>query len=793
LVLKISDGGVKKMNDLIRFHDNDQIIEQNIAGFESQSEPYAENTSNIIQGVLRRWPIVFLVFIVICVVGIPVIWFLVEPLYTVTGAIKVEPIIENILTGETETGGISNYQNFMNTQAILIASNRIVQRVATNLADKNLSFFRGEPANPVMKIKKKIVNTRKSSDPAVILKQAIADDIITVAPANRTELITINMKSMEPEEARQIVDAFINAYMAVEVTSKQQKQINDLEFLESEQKKWRLEMEDKKRKIYDEALKYGTTTPVDQKEYILQSQRIPLLYAELARLESRKINLKTQVELLKNFPQQGIEPEEMIRIRNEHVNSDPAVQELTRTIIQLERDLIMAQQNLSVDNPVLQQKQELIDAFQLRLKNERERAEKDFNLIASKEAINASIVKLKAAEAELMQTEEHAKNLRELLEKEDNEMLTVGRTQLGIEDLQFEFERAKEMYDKFSRRIMELEMERKRPARIDVAYQAEIGPIIDKRAKYITALLFGALACGMMVAFLVNKWDLRLQTPEDVSKQIGLPIIGTTTSSHNIKPYLLPEQIAGDYQTIRTNLGLINEEGIPRKLVVTSPGMREGKTTFSINLATSMSRSGKKVLLIDGDLRKPDIAQMLGVPSDSGCGLQDVLLGEEFENAVYTVSATGLDVLIADSQSRINGYELLASPGTRQCVDMISQYYDHVIIDTTPILAFPDALIWATLGDAVILVSYAGHTTTPDLKEAKERLTRINVKVLGTVLSNVPSEYSYFRSDLNRYAQSAKSKEGIRRRKRKPIVDMQSVEDNPGDPTAPESDQQVED
>jgi receptor protein-tyrosine kinase len=206
-----------------------------------------------------------------------------------------------------------------------------------------------------------------------------------------------------------------------------------------------------------------------------------------------------------------------------------------------------------------------------------------------------------------------------------------------------------------------------------------------------------------------------------------------------------------------------------------------------------MSRSGKKVLLIDGDLRKPDIADMLGIPVGSRCGLQDVLLGEEFDKAVYTIPSTGLDVLISDSQSRINGYELLASPGTRQCIDMLSQYYDHVIIDTTPILAFPDALIWATIGDAVILVSYAGHTTTTDLKEAKDRLTQINVKVLGTVLSNVQSEYSYFHSDLVRYAHYAKSRGGIRRRKRTQFVNMQSIEDNSDNSTTSELNQQVDD
>lgn len=780
------------MNDLIRYHDNDQVIEQNIVSFESSPESYGESTSNLMQGILRRWPIVFLVFILICTIGIPAILFLIEPLYTVTGAITVEPILENILTGEGDRGHISNYQNFMNTQAILITSNQIVQGAADYLVDKNLSFFKDGPGDPISKIKQKLGYTKTKPEPAAILKQAITSGIITVAPANRTELITINMKSSEPKEAQRIVNAFIDSYMDVKRRGLTSEQGSRLGQLKTERQNLDDALIGHRNKIRLKAQPYGTTTPADVND-ILQRQRIPFLYAELTRLESRRINLNTQVELLDKYPEQGIEPEEMLRIRNEYINSNPAVHELTRTIIQLERELIMAQQNLSVENPILKQKQELIDAFQLRLKDKREEVEEEFNIMATKEAINASIMKLRAAKAELKQTEKHEIDLKEMLANEDIQMIKVGNTQQEIRDYQYEFERDKKMYDQVTQRIHELEMELNRRPRISIYYKAEIGPIIDKRIKYIMALLFGALASGSLLASLINKWDLRLQTPDDVSKRIGLRIIGTTTSSHNIKPYLLPEQIAGDYQTIRTNLGLINDEGIPRKLVVTSPGMREGKTTFSVNLATSMARSGKKVLLIDGDLRKPDVADMLGIPAGSKCGLQDVLLGEEFDNAVYTMPSTGLDVLIADSQSMINGYELLASPGTRQCIDMLSQYYDHMIIDTTSILAFPDALIWATLGDAVILVSYAGHTTTPDLKEAKDRLTRINVKVLGTVLSNVQSEYSYFRSDLNRDAQKVKSRGGIRRGKRKPSVNMQSMEDNPDDSTTAELNQPVED
>jgi receptor protein-tyrosine kinase len=286
-------------------------------------------------------------------------------------------------------------------------------------------------------------------------------------------------------------------------------------------------------------------------------------------------------------------------------------------------------------------------------------------------------------------------------------------------------------------------MERKRPARVTVAYSADIVRTQDKRIKYMMVLMFCSTACGMLLAFLRDKADLRLHTPDDVSKCIGIRIIGTTTSSHNIKPALLAEHIAGDYQAIRANLGLLRGEGMPKKLVVTSPRMREGKTSFAINLATSMSKAGKKILLIDGDLRKPDIAHLLNLPEHSG-GLQDVLLGKELDEAVYTIASSGLDVLVSDSRSRIDSYELLASLEVRQCIEMISHKYDNVIIDTPALLAFPDALIWAKFGDAVILTGFAGQTTMPELKEAKERLMEINVKVLGMVLSNVQADLSSY-------------------------------------------------
>jgi len=289
-----------------------------------------------------------------------------------------------------------------------------------------------------------------------------------------------------------------------------------------------------------------------------------------------------------------------------------------------------------------------------------------------------------------------------------------------------------------------------------------------------TAAVIGALACGFGLAFLRDKMDKTLQTADDITRYLHLPIVGTTTSSHTLKPALFAEQIAGDYQTIRANLGLLNEGGMPRKLVVSSAGTREGKTTFAVNLATSLAKSGKKVLLIDGDLRKPDVERMLNVPKGSGY-LQDVLLGADPSSTAYVLPSSGLHVLAANPRHTADPYELLTSSLAAEQIDRLAREYDHIIIDSPPALAFPDALVWARLADAVVLVSFAGQTKAPELQEAKERFSRGRARVLGAVLSNVPVDQS-----LYRYAYTYRGRGPSGRKAKKLLLTSQSPADDGG-------------
>jgi len=750
------------MSDLQKYHD--QVIEQKVANFETPPEPSSEPTLNLIMGILRRWPIVLVTFVVICAIGIPAMWYRIEPKYRATATIRVAPIIPSILFSDKDSDRVMPmYENFKNDQAKLIMNDqRVLQRVADDLADKRLSFF-----------EERTILSEKPVEPVEALRQTISAGIIGAAPARRSELINITMTSTDPEEALQIVGAFRIAYMAIEGSKSSQGGDEKLQLLESERRVFAEKLQRQRESLRQLAEEYGSVELTPRQQMMLQ--RVAVLQDLITKIEADKLLLEIKIELLEKTNDQPILPGDLLERRHTFIQNDLLFQSLTKRVAELEEGLISARQILTDKNPELKRRNALLEAFKNNLEERHKELQNTFDESITKELSKNRKAELADAILQLEGLTARKEILQAKLDKEDVATIKLGRKQLDIREQQEQLALTKEVYDTIRRRIQQLEMERKRPARISIPYEATVATVPHKRIKYTMALAFGAMALGMLLAFLRDKADLSLRTPDDVVKRIGIRIIGTTTSPQTIKPALLPRQVDGDYQTIRANLGLLDGGEMPKKLVVTSPGMRDGKTTFAINLATSMSKSGKKILLIDGDLRKPDIVHLLNL------GLQDVLWGRKFDWLVYSVPSTGLDVLAANSLNAADAYEpyeLLALPTTAEHISRISQAYDHVIIDTPPVLAFPDALLWAKIADAVILTSFAGQTTAPDLKEAKERLARIDVSVLGTVLSNVTVGHSYYRYGYNYYSQDGQRREKTKQFNTKLLLPMQSSKDD---------------
>jgi succinoglycan biosynthesis transport protein ExoP len=745
------------MSDLEK--NDEPVIGHDIVNIDDHDEA-EEKTPNLLAGVLRRWHIVLLTFFLICLIGIPAIWLSIEPVYVVTGDIRIAPILSDLLTANRDRGDISDYQSFMNTQVEMITSSQVIERVADDLKDKNLSFFENKDVGIIPKIKQKIKGTQINPEPAWVLKQALFNGVIQVTAPRGTELIEISMKRNESEEARKIVDAFINAYMNVGVASSTQEEDRNLGILEDQRDVMEKQIADLRQNIYVLAKEYGTDKLNTRQD--LMMRRLENLSAELTQIEKGKNNLEAQVKLLERDTDEPIPPDQVLKMRMDYINNDDTVKKFEKEMADIEQTIAIAQKTMTPINPDYKLQLELIDVYSKKLDEVKEKAAKDFEAILEEEMEKARLAKLENTRTSLEHLKLYEEQLKNMIQTEDANAIEIGRLGLNIQTLQEDLDMKKDRLDMILQRIQDLELQRKRPERISVWRNADIANIIDKRVKLTFGLILGALGCGIWLAFMRDKADKKLHIPEDAAKRIGIRIIGTTTSMHAVKTALLPEQIIDDYQTIRANLGMINGHGIPHKLVVTSPSMREGKTTFAVNLATSLAQAGKKVLLIDGDLRKPDVGRLLNLPRETR-GIQDVLRGIPLDRAVYALTTSGLDVLAADFYDNTDGYELLALPQTAERIRSISEKYDHVIIDTPPVLSFPDAMMWAKMADGVVLTSFAGQTTLPELKEANDRMLQINAKVLGCIVSSVEAENSYYHRTTAYYAQSAKARRARRK------------------------------
>jgi len=715
-----------------------------------------EPMTSITSAIRRRWYIVLLTFLVLCAAGIPAIWLLIQKSYVVNAAIRVDPIIPNILTGEE--GGMSNYTSFMTTQAMMVTSPQVVSKVATDLSNKGLQFFEIRTDTLAVKLARRLGRKDIKPDPEKVLRDSILDELITARPLQRGEHIIVSMTWPNANESIRIVDSFIREYMALEGTSASNKEEGTLATLEEEKSGLELKLDDYQKQIKSMADEFGTKKLAGR--YDMKMMVVGKLLTELMTAKARRIAIQAQVKFREDeqTKDEPVSLEEWVRLREEYVNNDSGVKARTTNVIVLEQGLIDARQNLAPGNPQIQQKEELLASLRTSLDEEKEKARAEFNELLENERISEDKKLLTDQKKALEQAQAHEDWIQAEVNKEDAETIDLGTKNLAILDLEDHLALAKGMYDTILRRIQEVKMERKRPARIYVDTNAHIGQVLDKRAKYTAALVLGSVACGMLLAFLREKADLSFRTPDDVARRSGLRIIGTTTSTNTVRPASLRDQVAGDYQTIRANLGMLEGGGMPKTLVVTSPEMKEGKTTFAVNLAISVSKSGKKVLLIDGDMRNPCIASLLGLPKGSR-GLQDVLLGKKaLHDALYSVPSSRLDIIAADSSNAEGVFELLASSVTVQRLSEIGQGYDHVIIDTPPVLAFADALIWARVADGVILTCFAGLTTSPNLKKAKERLARINANVLGTVVSNVEVDDSYHPYGYGYYSRGGHSR-----------------------------------
>lgn len=267
----------------------------------------------------------------------------------------------------------------------------------------------------------------------------------------------------------------------------------------------------------------------------------------------------------------------------------------------------------------------------------------------------------------------------------------------------------------------------------------------------IVAGIIGLLLGGASAA-IRDRLDKTIRTDKQVEHATGGAVLAKVIHDPqaNTKPLLTDigefASRAEAFRLLRTNLQFVDLDHPPRVFVVTSSVPGEGKTQTAINLAISMAKAGHRTLLVDGDLRRPTTAALLGL--DASVGLTTVLTAQiDLSKAIQVHPDSGLHLLAAGKRPP-NPTEVLQTQATRDLIGALREAYDAVIIDAPPLLPVADPAVLASAADGAIMVTRHGSTTNQQLEVATARLHSVGARIFGTVINMVPrpdpGAYAYY-------------------------------------------------
>jgi capsular exopolysaccharide synthesis family protein len=279
---------------------------------------------------------------------------------------------------------------------------------------------------------------------------------------------------------------------------------------------------------------------------------------------------------------------------------------------------------------------------------------------------------------------------------------------------------------------------------LEVIEVAEAGVKVSPRVTRNAILaLFLGIILGIGMAFLVDYLDDTLKTREDFERYYGVTIIGeiarTTPAGEEEREVIYftrPESPAAEgFRNLRTNLQFLNLDGSSRLLMATSSSPEEGKTSVAVNLGAALSEMGRRVLVVEADLRRPVIGKFMVEKSERG--LTDVIMGTAaLHEVVVHTGSENLSVLMSGVKPP-NPAELVSSQAMHDLLLRLREEYDYVIVDAPPVLAVSDAIAMAPMMDGVLVVASHNIATREAARHTVEMLGKVETRILGVVINNV--------------------------------------------------------
>lgn len=666
--------------------------------------------------ILKNWPLIAAIVLGSIAAGV-IITLLMTPVYNATTSIQIEREANKVLNIQDvePVEQAAETERFLQTQVDLLNSRSLALRVIEELGLlRDGSFLERMEVDPVYA-------DAPASEARTLQREQtleVIEDNLSIASSRSSRIVEISFASPDSQLAAQIANSFAENYIRSNLDRRFESSSYARDFLEEQLAETKARLEESERQM------------------IAYARRQRLIDASQGRSGEnagpQSLQTANLVEINEAYAQaraERIDAEQKWRQASSgsafalpEVLANPTIQELVQRRAELRAEYQEQGRIFKDDYPTMQQM-----AAQI--------AELDAQIEREAGKIRASI----RNSYEVARAQEQA--LENDVARLTNRTLDEQGRSIGFNILKREADTNRQMYDALLQRFKEIGLAGGLMANnvsiIDVAEPPSQPSSPSLFTNVFLALLAG-IALSVILVLLRERFDDTVRTPDDLRSKIGLPLLGMVPAlAPDIRPADALADIRSDfseaYYSVRTSLQFATSHGVPRTLLVTSSTPSEGKSTTAMAMALTFARIGKRVLLIDSDLRKPSLHTVFGLPNDKG--FSNVLAGQAPLTEVVQSTGTPNLSFVSCGPLPPNPGELLAGNGLAQTLDEAALLYELVIVDGPPVMGLTDAPIISSITEGTVFVIEAGRTHRGQSKVAVNRLRASHAALLGAILT----------------------------------------------------------
>lgn len=744
----------------------------------------------------RRWTILTILFVVF---GLVTLWTLRQrPVYRAAAMLEIERETPNLLNAQELFTGESDlyFDTYLETQYKIISSATLARRVIEKLRMDQREEFNPPPgwlsrrrgkaqaAPQTFAVKGAPVEVDSETYQKTLSSYY---DRLGVSPVKRSRLVQVTFESFDPELAAKAVNTLAASYIDQSLEARWEATQKASEWLSQQL----LGLKGKLEKSEGELQKYVRDNGLlflEREQGAAENivnERLRRLQEELTSAQAARYQKEAFYQLVQAGSYDSLPG----------VADNRLMQELTVSLAQLQREHAQLATTFTADYYKVKELQNQIDEIQRVLTLERERVAKslvnDYRAAVQRENL-----------------------VRQAFNEQQKQAGQIAEVSVQYNILKREVDTNRQLYEGLLQRLKEAGVSAGlKASNIRIVDAADV-PRKPARPRLLLNLALGlvfGMGLGVGAAFVQEYLDNTLKTSEDVERFLNVPALALIPSVESLnhrssgvygvyglyqrgklltaggsrprsdsaakstslgpRPkswYRIDREgqqfsaLSEAFRSLRTSVLLSTAERPPRSLLVSSSQPGEGKTTVSTNLAISLAQLGQRVLLIDGDMRRPCVHRAFEVKESAG--LVGYLTGQqEWRRIAHTTDVPGLDVLVCGPVPP-NPAELLSSERMRALLREATQDYNFVLVDSPPLLSVADSRILASQVEGVILVVKGGDTPREIAKRAESYAVDVGANVIGVVLNNLDVQsgnyyyYRYYRYDYYGYRDDTRAK-----------------------------------